>query len=94
MKSKQVFFQGILLITIILTANVILTNWNFSYRVEKIKTRQSSMIRSIDHMYTALRYTERNSNKDFNEQIKRELDAAKKSLRAPDLITIRREAEE
>ena len=94
MNGKQVFFQGIALITIILITNVILTNWIFSDRVEQIKIRQNSMVRSIDHVYTALRYMERNSNKDFNEKVIYELDAAKKSLRAPELITIRRKAEE
>jgi hypothetical protein len=90
MNRKLVLIQGIILITIILVANVLLTNWFISERIEEIKVRQDSMVRSLDHIYTALTYMEMSSS---NEKVKYELDAAKESLRAPELMMIRRKVD-
>ena len=93
MSRKLIFVQGIILIGITMIANVILSNWIVSKRIVEIKAGQISLVRSVDHIFTALTYMERDTNKDISEKVTLELDAARSYLRAPDLIKIRREVE-
>jgi hypothetical protein len=90
MNRKNIFIQGIILIAITMVANVILANRIFSERIGEITAGHNSLVRSVDHIFTALTYMERNSNKEFDEKIKAELDEARKSLRSPELLRIRR----
>jgi len=92
LNRKNIFLQGIILIAITMVANVILANRIFSERIEKISNAQSSLVRSIDHVFTALTYMEKNSSQEFSEKIKEELDQARETLRSPELLKIRREA--
>lgn len=91
MNRKMIFLQGLVLITITMIANVLLTNWIISKRTEEIKTKQNSLIRSVDHIFTALTYMERNTGKELNDKINFQLEAARKTLRSPELMNIRRE---
>ena len=94
MNRKMIFVQGVIIIAFTMVANVILSNWIFSERIEKIKAGQNSLVRSIDHIFTALTYLEKNSTTDIHDKVIYELDEARKTLRAPELISIRREVEE
>ncbi len=93
MNRKVIFIQGIILITITMLANVVLTNWFLSKRIVDYTNVQNSVIRSVDHIFTALTYMERNTNAEFNDKIKHELESARESLRTPELMTIRRRVE-
>ena len=90
MDRKRVLIQGAILIAITMVSNIFLTNWIFTERIKDVQSGQRSLADSADHIFTALTYMERNSKNEFNSQIKRELDEARKSLRAPELISIRR----
>ena len=90
MSRKKIFIQGLILIVVITVTNFFLTNYIFSKRIIEFKKGQTAAVRSIDHIFTALTYIERNPNGEFNDKIKQELDEARAFLRAPELLKIRR----
>lgn len=90
MNRKLIFIQGIILITITIVANMLLANWIFTKRFSEYVAIQSSLVLSTDHIFTALIYMERGVGPELSDKVKLELEAARKSLRAPELMTVRR----
>ncbi len=92
--SRKIFFiQGIILIAITMIANTVLTNWMISRRMADEIKIQNSLIRSSDHIFTALTYMQRELSGEHNAKIDEELSKARESLRTPELISLRRKLE-
>lgn len=93
MNRKVIFIQGMILIVITIVINIILANQIFSERIIEVNKGQASLVRSIDHIFTALTYLEKTSQSQLSAGFKDEMDKARETLRSPELIKIRREVE-
>ncbi len=82
--------QGMILIAITMVLNIVLANFLFSERIDKVHATQNSLLRSVDHIFTALTYLEKDKEIKLNDGAKKELDKARESLREPELLKIRR----
>ena len=84
--QKQLFWSGLILITLTLTSNALLSKWLISEREQQVQTQVQQLTRTADHMFTALTYLEHKKPQKFAKELER----VRKQLRSSVLVKLRK----